>query len=206
MSDPLRWGVLLCAAWAALALGAQFLRTRAFGRRRWISSEAAPTWKGVAYGFGPGLWPTAKESVRQHLPIYLIGVAYHAGVFAGLALLALAVAGAPPGGPSLAALGALSLVGAAAGAVLLVRRLRSGPLRAISCPDDYLANGLTTLFAALAGARALTPAAQAGLAAVAMGLFLYVPVGKIRHCVFFFSTRYHSGAFFGRRGVLPPAA
>jgi hypothetical protein len=206
MSDPLRTGVLLCAAWAALALGAQLLRTRAFGRRRWISSEAAPPWRGVAYGFGPGMLPAAKESARQHPAVYLTGVAYHAGVFAAFALLALSVAGLAPGGPVLPALRALGLMGAAAGAGLLVRRARSAPLRAISSPDDYLANALTSLFAALAAAGGLGPAAEAGFAGAAMALLLYVPVGKIRHCAFFFVTRYHSGYFLGRRGVLPPAA
>jgi hypothetical protein len=49
----------------------------------------------------------------------------------------------------------------------------------------------------------LLPASFMSLTATA--LFLYLPFGKIRHCVFFFSTRYHFGAFFGRRGVLPPA-
>jgi hypothetical protein len=41
---------------------------------------------------------------------------------------------------------------------------------------------------------------------VAMGLFLYVPLGKIRHCFFFFAARCHMGAHFGRRGTFPPHA
>jgi hypothetical protein len=42
--------------------------------------------------------------------------------------------------------------------------------------------------------------------AAAIVLLLYVPLGKIRHCLFFFATRYHTGIYFGRRGTLPPAA
>jgi hypothetical protein len=35
-------------------------------------------------------------------------------------------------------------------------------------------------------------------------LLVYAPLGKIRHCLFFFSTRSQLGAFFGRRGTYPP--
>ncbi len=34
-------------------------------------------------------------------------------------------------------------------------------------------------------------------------LLLYVPVGKLRHMVYFFAARYHLGLFYGRRGVWP---
>jgi len=34
-------------------------------------------------------------------------------------------------------------------------------------------------------------------------LMLYVPVGKLRHLVYFFAARYHLGYFFGRRGIWP---
>lgn len=35
-------------------------------------------------------------------------------------------------------------------------------------------------------------------------LMLYLPVGKLRHTLYFFAARYHLGIFFGRRGVWPP--
>jgi hypothetical protein len=44
---------------------------------------------------------------------------------------------------------------------------------------------------------------QAVLFWTVIALSLYIPLGKIRHCVFFFYTRILFGAFFGRRGVLP---
>jgi nitrate reductase gamma subunit len=34
-------------------------------------------------------------------------------------------------------------------------------------------------------------------------LMLYVPVGKLRHLLYFFAARYHLGFFYGRRGVWP---
>ena len=35
-------------------------------------------------------------------------------------------------------------------------------------------------------------------------LLAYAPLGKIRHCLFFFTTRSAFGTFFGRRGTYPP--
>ena len=35
-------------------------------------------------------------------------------------------------------------------------------------------------------------------------LMLYLPVGKLRHTIYFFAARYHLGYFFGYRGTWPP--
>jgi hypothetical protein len=206
MGGILRIGVLACAVWAIVSWVAQLRGARAFGRRTSWAAPVRPAWKGVAYAFGPGMSPTAKESVRDHLPEYFAGVAYHAGIFAALLVLGVSLTGAALGGALLAGAGILTALGAGAGMVLLIRRARSPLLRAISTPDDYVSNLLTTAVIALAFVRTLVPAAEPGLFAGGMLLFLYAPVGKIRHCLFFFVTRASSGAFFGRRGVFPPAA
>jgi hypothetical protein len=103
------------------------------------------------------------------------------------------------------ALAGASLLGAAAGLLLLVRRSRSLALRRISVPDDFASNALATLFAAFAFASVAAPSTRPPFLFAAMILLLYVPVGKIRHCVFFVPTRIRAGAFFGRRGTYPPA-
>ena len=40
-------------------------------------------------------------------------------------------------------------------------------------------------------------------AGVAMLLLAYAPLGKIRHCLFFFIARGHLGRHYGRRGTFP---
>jgi len=105
----------------------------------------------------------------------------------------------------LAALGIAALAGALAGLALLVRRAVTPWLRGMSHPDDYASNLLATGFAGLAAFWAVNPALEAPFAAAAMALLFYLPLGKIRHCVFFFATRWQAGVFFGRRGVWPPA-
>ncbi|MBK9302931.1 MAG: hypothetical protein IPM94_03320 [bacterium] len=97
----------------------------------------------------------------------------------------------------------LLIAGVLGGLGLFVRRYASAPLRGLSVPDDAIANLLTTGFVALAAARLRFPAAEPALLAAAVLLLCYVPVGKIRHCVFFFISRRHLGRHFGRRGTFP---
>ena len=130
-----------------------------------------------------------------HLPSYLTGIAFHLGALAGLGLLLAHLAAIEP--PTAARWPAL------AGVVLLAKRIATPHLRKLSNPDDFLANLLTTVFAALAGGTVLAPALRDAWLSTSAVLLLYVPVGKIRHCVFFFSTRAHLGGFFGYRGVFP---
>jgi hypothetical protein len=198
--------VAVAAAWAAAGLALQGARARAFGKVHYHSAPAGDPARGVAYALGPGLSPFAKESTRRHPGAYLAGVGYHLGVFASLALLAGRLAGFVPTGPALVAARALCLLGALCGAGLLVRRLAVRNLRALSCPDDWVAGLLTTGLPALSFAATLAPAAVPWLLAESAALLAYVPLGKIRHCFFFFTTRYHMGYFFGRRGILPPVA
>lgn len=204
----LRLGVAICAAGAAAVLVLQALRTRTFGTRPPLAPAAGSAWRGVLYAFGPGMAPTAKESTRTHPAVWALGVSYHLGVFTSFAVLlgTLLAAGSgngtlPP--PARAAGLALTALGVIGGVSLLVRRAREATLRALSVPDDWLANLLTTGFVALAGAILLAPAAEPLLLAWAMLLFLYMPLGKIRHCLFFFVSRYHLGRHYGRRGTFP---
>ena len=206
MESLLRIGVLAAGAWALLALLAQVLQARTFGRTVQFARPAGRAMAGVAYAFGPGMSPMAKESAREHLPTYFAGVTYHAGILAGLVCVGLVLAGVEPAGLPLRAIQALCLLGALSGAGLLIKRLLTAHLRGLSCPDDYAANALTTGFVALACATASWPALTPALLAEAAILLLYAPLGKIKHCIFFFPSRYYLGAHFGRRGTFPPRA
>lgn len=222
---PLGIGVIAAAAWALAALSLQFRRMRAFGPRAYFAVPAADARRGVFYAFGPGMSPAAKESARDHPLVYAAGMAYHSGIFAAFASLALALLGAPGGSSPDAALpgagesrlaldaslrtagsvlGILGVLGGVAGSGLLARRIATRNLRRLSRPDDYLSNLLATLFAALGGLGAFAPSLRPVFLAAAIALLFYLPLGKIRHCLFFFSTRYHLGVLFGRRGTFPP--
>jgi nitrate reductase gamma subunit len=161
--------------------------------------------RGVLYAFTLGMAPWAKESTRIHAAAYLRGAGFHAAVFVGLAALA-----ARPVWPVLpptvrGALAVLLGAGAALAAAGSLMRVRDPNLRALSNPDDHLSIWLVAAFLALTGlglwdARFTVPMyLAAGL------LFAYIPLGKIRHCLYFFFGRRFFGQFVGRRGVLPHA-
>ncbi|BDU74078.1 hypothetical protein [Mesoterricola silvestris] len=184
--------VLVAGAWCALLLAAQVLRARAYGRKPLFAPAAGSPAAGARYAFTGAMLPWAKESVRMNPASYAAGIAYHLGIAAAFARVLV---------PS-RLLSALALLGAAAGCALLVKRIAKPHLRGLSNADDFASNLLATAFAATAA----VPAAERILPWACAALLVYIPLGKIRHCVFFFLSRYHLGAFFGRRGTFPPAA
>jgi len=200
----LRLAVLLAAVWAVAALGCLYRNVQGYGRRTLYARPAGDPGRGVRYAFLQGMAPWAKESVRLNLPSYAAGLAFHAGLFAGFALLLAALCGLRPQGAARAAAGILTLAGGAGGLALLARRLRLASMRGLSSPDDYLSSLLCCGFVLLACGWTRTAALEPAWLAVAALLLAYVPLGKIRHCLFFFITRYQFGAFFGRRGTFPP--
>lgn len=201
--EALRIGVVVCGLGAAVALAVQAARARAYGRRPLYAPAAGSAASGVLYAFGPGMSPTAKESTRTHPWAYALGVAYHLGVFAAFGFLSLLLLGVEVAPAPAGVLGVPMLAGALGGLSLLVRRYLSAPLRGLSVPDDAIANLLTTGFVALAWFRLRQPAIEPALLIAAMLLLCYVPLGKIRHCAFFFVSRRHLGRHFGRRGTFP---
>ena len=200
----LHLAVLLAAGWTVLAMAGLAWRARGYGRRRLFSKPAGDPRQGVRYAFIQGMAPWAKESVRDNPGAYGAGMAFHAGVFAAFGLLVLALCGWTL--PAALALPArlLTLAGAVAGYGLLLKRISHAELRGLSSPDDYLSNLLTASFALLACGASLDPGLVRPWLLETVLLLAYAPLGKIRHCLFFFATRSAFGTFFGRRGTYPP--
>jgi hypothetical protein len=66
---------------------------------------------------------------------------------------------------------------------------------------------LTTLFILAAGIAVFNKTLMIPMYVISAVTFVYVPLGKIRHCLYFFFSRIFFGKFFGRRAVFPhPAA
>ena len=194
------------AALAAAGLGLQVLKAARRGRRPFFAPASGDASKGMLYAFGPGMMPWAKESAAEHLPTYFAGVVFHAGAFAAMAWLCLQASGAAVPRALVLGFTGMLTIGLVSGAGLLVKRLTAKELRAISLPDDFISNLLTDLFIAAALAATLSSIAASLPFAAAIPLFLYIPLGKIRHCCFFFYSRALLGLWLGRRGVFPPKA
>jgi nitrate reductase gamma subunit len=150
--------------------------------------------------------PWHKESARLHATEFAIGILLHVGVLLSFAAM-VALLIKPAAGEYLLStvLWPLNLAALVAGLFLLIRRVNSKLLRAISVPDDYISLILTCGLLAMTVAFAFIPHGAAALLVYATVLFAYFPLGKLRHAVFFFVARADYGRRLGYRGVYPPA-
>lgn len=168
------------------------------------SVAAGDTSKAVIYSFTGAMSPGRKESAYLHLPTYTAGLVYHLGTFFAILIFLLLLSGIGLPGKVAAVssviLGATTLSGVA----ILAKRFLSPALRSLSNPDDYISNSLVTLFQGMSALVLAVPEAKAVYFIVSSVLLIWVPVGKLRHAVYFFAARYHLGYFFGYRGTWPP--
>ena len=171
-----------------------------FAKDRSIPKDSAT--KGILYAFTLGMAPWSKESTRIHMLAYLRGIAFHVGIFAGLAAFL-----ASPWFETIPLIvrvvfAILTGFGAAMGVVGALMRVVEHNLRAISTPDDHASVWLVTIFLAamtiVLGATAFVPA----MWVIAAAMLVYAPLGKIRHCIYFYFGRLFFGIHIGRRGVV----
>ena len=193
---------LVSLAWAVIGLGAAVATAWGRGTARVAGVSSEPAWPGIAYAFGRGMSPRAKESASNHPWIYAGGILYHAGIATAAFALALTLARIRVPLPVAAALAILLFAAVAAGAGLFARRMNSVLLRAISAPDDYASNLLVDGWLAAAAFAVILPETTPAFLIATIVLGVYAPLGKIRHCVFFLVARAEFGARLGRRGII----
>jgi len=201
MITALRYAVIFSSILSVAILIYLIIRTRSFGKKRLCSAPRGSRKKGVIYTFGKGMMPWEKESAQKHLWTYLAGFVYHFGIFAAFCYLFFNVFVWPLDSFPLNTLRFFMVCGLLCGVALGLKRAIIKNMRKISCPDDYLANVLVDLFLLLALLDSFLPGIRSIFYAQSILLLIYIPVGKIRHCCFFFYSRILFGCFFGRRGV-----
>ncbi len=193
------------ALWAAAALAFQAWRARGAVRRE-VAEPSGSALAGAVYGFTVAMSPLRKESASRHPLAFGAGILLHLGVAAALAIVVLSAVAPGPRprlGPVLAGVAAAGL---AACVGLLVRRLATADLRGMSPPDDYVANLAVALLLASSLAYRLDALPAGTLHVLAALVLLYVPLGKLRHGLFFFLARGDLSSRLGGRGVYPAAA
>jgi hypothetical protein len=195
-------------ALAALLAGLSGIYLRyAETRRRPFPSDKSPIKgnisHGIMYAFTTGMMPWAKESTRLHMIAYLRGIGFHIGIFTAIGAVILSpLWGFIPGWMH-NLLGIVLGIGAILGAAGGVMRIAEYHLRGLSLPDDHFAVWLTTLFIAVSGLGLINEAFLVPMYIISAITFVYIPLGKIRHCLYFFFSRNFFGKFFGRRAVFP---
>lgn len=178
--------------------------------KRDLARPRGSPWRGVLYAFTLGMAPWEKESTRIHWVAYLRGIFFHLGIFASFFVL-LAWLVRPWLGwsswPTWLAwpLAVLTGLGAIFGFAGLPMRWFEPNSRILSVPDDYAAVALTSLFITLSALVIFFTGLLPVYFVIAMLLGIYIPYSKIRHCVYFFYSKFFFGLGFGRRGVIGTA-
>lgn len=176
-------------------------------KRRALPADKSPLkgnpQHGITYAFTVGMMPWAKESSRIHVIAYLRGIGFHVGIFTAIgALLISPFWGFLPTMLStllMIVLGLGSLLGAAGG----VMRIAEHNLRGLSLLDDHFAVWLVTIWMAAAALALWNAGVLIPFYILSAITLAYIPLGKIRHCLYFFFSRLFFGKFFGRRAVFP---
>jgi len=167
-----------------------------------LARERGSIGRAVLFAFTLGMAPWEKESTRIHWIAYLRGIFFHIGIFIAFGVLLAS--------PWLSLIpkwiiwfvAAVTGLGGIFGFVGIFMRLNGPNERMLSLPDDYFSVFLTSLFITLAFATLLWPAALPVFYIVTGILGAYLPISKIRHCVYFFYSKFFFGMSFGHRGVI----
>ncbi len=194
-----------------VSLLAHFVKIVRLGAPKDKSEPSGSVKEGVIYANTRAMMPTEKESAYLHIPSYAVGMLFHIGLFCSLLFFVLSffpffnnwigggfwrwVLAIPPA------------IATVCGLILFFRRLVSKDLKVLSMPDDFISTGLVTLFLLMTTLYLcfsnccdfITILYYIG----SILLFLYLPLGKLRHVVYYFAARYHLGFFYGWRNVWP---
>ncbi len=196
--------MLAAVAACLVSFAYHFMRLVRLGKPRDLSRKAGNTGAAIVYSFTSAMSPTNKESAFLHLPTYSAGIVYHIATFVSLAVMLLMVVSINFSQSLKFILAITAFAGSASGIAILVKRIADKKLRRLSNPDDYISNILVTVFQLMTGLALLFDSLYPAYLLVAALLFLYMPVGKLKHIIYFFAARYHLGFFYGWRNVWPP--
>jgi len=188
--------------WAAIALAVQVVRARGAGRRDY-SVRAGSVIQGIIYNFTWAMMPKHKETIRLHMFEFVIGVVMHIGIFLGIIRVIQLIIN-----PQLVRFYPMFwnfIIGLAVlcSFYLLLRRILSAELRKLSIPDDYISILLVFGFLFMDLLTEFRLVSIPIYLIYSSILFFYMPLGKLRHVLFFFVVRAEYGGRLGYRGTYP---
>ena len=202
---------IAAAVYCLVSLLAHLTKVILLGAPKDKSEPSGSVKEGVIYANTRAMMPDQKESAYLHIPSYATGMLFHIGVFTCLLIFVLSFF--PFFNRWISAcnwhliLAVPTALGAVCGVVLFVRRLVSKDLKVLSMPDDFISTCLVTLFQLMTTLYLCIPTCCGAVTILyyisCILLFLYMPLGKLRHAVYYFAARYHLGFFYGWRNVWP---
>ncbi|MCF8367286.1 MAG: hypothetical protein K9H16_15970 [Bacteroidales bacterium] len=180
------------------------IKVISLGKPQDFSSATGSPEKAMPYAFVGAMSPAKKESAFLYLPTYVAGIIYHLGTFTALVLFFFIAFKLHAGTTLASIISAFLAVSGLCGFGILIKRIVKSQMRELSNPDDYISNLLVSVFHWVSALVLLSDTMLPVYFVISGLLFLYIPLGKLKHTIYFFAARYHLGFFFGRRGVWPP--
>lgn len=198
------WIAIISLVISIVLLAFQFVRLVSLGRPKDFSGSSGDVSKGVLYSFTKAMSPSQKESAYMHMPTYEAGMLYHFGTFLSFGIFIILLSGIINLNPIIKdVFSSLFFVSSVAGLSILIKRLLNRELRSLSGPDDYISNILTTAAQLMTAFFLLFAGTEPFYYLTMSLLFIWMPLGKTKHLLYFFFARYHLGFFYGWRGTWP---
>jgi hypothetical protein len=186
-----------------ISLTYHFIRLIRQGLPKDYSHKIGDLKSAIAYSFIGAMNPLKKESAYLHLPTYTAGILYHIGTFVSIALYFLFLFNVSFAYSLHWVLICILIASSVSGLGIFLKRIIVKKLRFLSNPDDYVSNFLVTMFQIFT-LLLLVSETFTSYYFISTGLlFLYLPLGKLKHLLYFFAARYHLGLYYGWRGVWP---
>jgi len=195
---------LICFSISAVIL--LFMFIKAITRNPIDPSEAKGSkTKGIVYSITAGMSPLKKETANKHWPTYIAGISYHSGIFLGFFWIFIHLSNIPLVSLIYSFSRVIFIISVMCGMGILLKRIINKKLRYLSNPDDYISNALVTGFLTVSLLNLYTIDLKPLLFYYSAFLFLYIPIGKLKHAAYFILARIYLGLFYGKRGVWPLA-
>ncbi len=191
-----------CLVWAFAFLMIQFFIARGSGRKDFSTKEGNPK-AAVVYNFTIAMLPAHKETITNHPVKFVIGITMHLGAFFSIVRVFILFFFPDKVFMYPYLLGSVLFVPVFCGIYLFLRRIFSANLRSMSSFDDYLAILMTVGFTIMTILFEIGAVDASAFLISASVLFFYIPIGKLRHVLFFFLARINYGSRLGYRGVYP---
>jgi hypothetical protein len=186
-----------------ISLTYHFLKLIRLGSPKDYSYKKGNLKSAISYSFVGAMNPLKKESAYLHFPTYTAGLLYHSGTFISIALFFLFLFNISFAYSLQWILICVLILSSVSGLGILLKRIMLKKLRFLSNPDDYVSNLLVTVFQIFTLIILFKEDFSPYYFLCAGLLFLYLPLGKLKHSLYFFAARYHLGFFYGWRGIWP---
>ena len=181
------------------------IRLIRLGKPTDYSEQSGHISKAMSYSFTKAMSPAKKESAYLHLPTYTAGIIYHLGTFLSIFLFFIFLLKIEFDTITNYILIGFLVFSGISGLGILIKRISKRELLSLSNPDDFISNLLVTFFQLATALIIYMEASVIIYSIITTALLLYLPLGKLKHTIYFFAARYHLGFFYGWRGIWPTA-